>query len=39
MRYASRRLLHGAIVVWAAYTVTWLLLYLLPSDPVSLMLV
>lgn len=39
MRYASGRLLHGAIVVWAAYTVTWLLLYLLPSDPVSLMLV
>jgi peptide/nickel transport system permease protein len=39
MRYVSRRLLHGAIVVWAAYTVTWLLLYLLPSDPVSLMLV
>ncbi|UVY84161.1 ABC transporter permease [Brachybacterium sp. NBEC-018] len=38
MRFVARRLLHGALVVWAAYTVTWLLLFLLPSDPVSIML-
>ncbi len=38
MRYVGRRLLYAVFVVWAAFTITWLLLYLLPSDPVSLML-
>lgn len=36
--YVARRLGHAAIVVWAAYTITFVLLYLLPSDPVTIML-
>lgn len=35
-RYVGRRLLQGAIVLWAAYTVSFLVLYLLPGDAASL---
>ncbi|BDZ51420.1 peptide ABC transporter permease [Frondihabitans sucicola] len=38
LRYISRRVVYAVFVVWAAYTVTFLLLYQLPSDPVSIML-
>lgn len=34
--YVLRRLLYAALVVWAAYTVTFVLLWALPSDAVSL---
>lgn len=37
-RYVVRRLFHAAFVVWAAFTTSFVLLYLLPSDPVELML-
>ncbi|WP_160000114.1 ABC transporter permease [Roseomonas sp. 18066] len=37
-RYVGRRIGHAVIVVWAAYTLSFVLLYLLPSDPVTLML-
>lgn len=37
-RYIASRVLHAVIVVWAAYTVAFLLLFALPSDPISLML-
>ncbi|MBE2998448.1 ABC transporter permease [Nocardiopsis sp. HNM0947] len=37
-RYVLRRLFQALLVLWAAYTATFALLYLLPSDPVSLML-
>lgn len=37
-RYVLRRIAHAAIVVWAAYTITFLLLYVLPSDPVAIMM-
>ncbi len=33
----ARRLLHVGVVVWAGYTLTYALLFLLPSDPVSIM--
>ena len=33
-----RRVGHGLLVVWAAYTLTFLLLYVLPGDPVTTML-
>lgn len=36
--YVSRRVLYAVIVIWAAFTVTFVLLYMLPSDPVSVML-
>ncbi|RLP75277.1 ABC transporter permease [Mycetocola tolaasinivorans] len=36
--YILRRIGYALFVVWAAYTVTFVLLYLLPSDPVELML-
>ncbi|GAA1860095.1 ABC transporter permease [Pseudonocardia ailaonensis] len=38
VRYVAGRLGHALIVVWAAYTVSFLLLYALPADPVSTML-
>ncbi|MGI6244522.1 MAG: ABC transporter permease [Pseudochelatococcus sp.] len=38
LRYIARRIGHAAIVVWAAYTITFVLLYLLPSDPITIML-
>lgn len=37
-RYILRRVGHAVIVVWAAYTISFALLYLLPSDPVTIML-
>lgn len=37
-RYAARRLLQAGVVLWAAYTVSFALLFLLPGDAVSLML-
>lgn len=37
-REIVRRTIHGILVVWAAYTLTFLLLYVLPGDPVTTML-
>ncbi|RHA42648.1 ABC transporter permease [Cellulomonas rhizosphaerae] len=36
-RYLARRLLLALGVLWAAYTVTFLILFALPGDPVSIM--
>ncbi|NAZ88298.1 ABC transporter permease, partial [Kineococcus sp. T90] len=36
--YVARRLGQAVLVLWAAFTVTFAILYLLPSDPVSVML-
>ncbi len=36
--YILRRLLNAVLVIWTAFTISFVLLYLLPSDPVSLML-
>ncbi|GAA1851960.1 ABC transporter permease [Pseudonocardia ailaonensis] len=36
--YVLRRLLQGVGVLWAAYTIAFVVLYLLPSDPVRIML-
>ena len=36
--YLARRLGQAVLVLWAAFTVTFAILYLLPSDPVSVML-
>lgn len=36
--YILRRIMNAALVVWAAFTLSYVLLYLLPSDPISLML-
>lgn len=36
--YVARRLGQSLVVLWAAFTVTFVILYLLPSDPVSIML-
>lgn len=36
--YFLRRLSNAALVIWAAFTLSYILLYLLPSDPISLML-
>ncbi|MCK9903755.1 peptide ABC transporter permease [Parafrankia colletiae] len=36
-RYLVRRFLQALFVLWSAYTVCFAVLYLLPSDPVSLM--
>lgn len=38
LRYAARRLLQSAVVLWAAYTLSFALLFLLPADAVTLML-
>lgn len=37
-RYLVRRLLQAVVVLWAAYTASFLVLYLLPGDPVDIML-
>lgn len=37
-RYVLRRVGQALLVLWAAYTVTFVILYLLPSDPVALQL-
>lgn len=36
--YLLRRALYALLVVWAAYTITFLLLYALPSNPIDLMI-
>ncbi len=35
--YIGRRLLQAVVVLWAAYTVSFLVLYALPADPVQLL--
>lgn len=37
-RYVWGRLGQGVLVLWAAYTLTFLILYLLPGDPVRILL-
>jgi peptide/nickel transport system permease protein len=37
-KYVAGRVVQAVVVLWAAYTVTFLILYLLPSDPVALRL-
>lgn len=37
-RYLLRRVAQGVFVLWAAFTLTFVILYLLPSDPVEIML-
>lgn len=37
-RYVARRLAQSALVLWAAFTVSFVILYVLPGDPVSIML-
>lgn len=37
-RYLGLRIAQAAIVLWAAYTVAYLILYLLPGDPLAIML-
>ncbi len=36
--YVGRRLLQGLLVLWAAFTLAFIILYILPSDPVRIML-
>jgi len=36
--YLARRAAQGVVVLWAAFTLTFVVLYLLPSDPVEIML-
>lgn len=36
VRYVGSRLLQAIWVVWAAFTVSFVVLYLLPADPVSM---
>jgi peptide/nickel transport system permease protein len=36
-RYAVRRILQALFVLWAAFTVSFLVMYALPSDPVQLL--
>ncbi|MEW1721986.1 ABC transporter permease [Streptomyces sp. NPDC093109] len=38
VRYLGRRLVSAALVLWAAFTGTFLLLYIVPGDPVEMML-
>ncbi|MCW2752023.1 MAG: ABC-type dipeptide/oligopeptide/nickel transport system, permease component [Aeromicrobium sp.] len=38
VQYTVRRVAQAIAVLWAAYTVTFVVLYLLPSDPVSILL-
>ncbi len=37
-RYVAGRVLQAVVVLWAVYTLTFGILYLLPSDPVELQL-
>jgi peptide/nickel transport system permease protein len=37
-RYLLRRAVQGVFVLWAAFTLSFVVLYLMPSDPVSIML-
>lgn len=36
--YLARRLLQGLLVLWVAFTIAFVVLYLLPSDPIRIML-
>ncbi|MGO1241466.1 MAG: ABC transporter permease, partial [Cellulosimicrobium funkei] len=36
-RYVLRRAGQGLFVLWAAFTISFFVLYLLPSDPAALM--
>lgn len=36
-RYVLRRVLQAVLVLWAAYTISFLVLYLLPGNPVEIM--
>lgn len=38
LQYTARRVAQAIGVLWAAYTVSFVVLYLLPSDPVSILL-
>ncbi|MBF6170998.1 ABC transporter permease [Nocardia blacklockiae] len=38
IRYVAGRFAQAAVVLWAAFTVTFAVLYLLPSDPVAIQL-
>lgn len=38
VRYVAMRLAQGAFVLWAAFTLAFIVLYLLPSDPIRIML-
>ncbi|MET0450053.1 MAG: ABC transporter permease, partial [Aeromicrobium sp.] len=38
LNYTARRIAQAIAVLWAAYTVSFVVLYLLPSDPVSILL-
>jgi peptide/nickel transport system permease protein len=38
LQYLARRIAQAIAVLWAAYTVSFVVLYLLPSDPVSILL-
>jgi peptide/nickel transport system permease protein len=35
-RYIARRIGQGLVVLWAAYTISFLILYLLPGDAATL---
>lgn len=37
-RYIASRLAQALLVLWGAFTITYLILYLLPGDPLSIML-
>ncbi|NKF34720.1 ABC transporter permease, partial [Pseudomonas sp. BGM005] len=37
-RYLRRRILHALIVLWAAFTLSFLILFIVPGDPVITML-
>lgn len=36
--YILRRIAYAVLVIWASYTLTFLLLYSMPSDPIALMI-
>jgi len=38
LSYVARRLLQGVVVLWVAFTIAFVVLYLLPSDPIRIML-
>lgn len=38
LQYTARRIAQAVAVLWAAYTVSFVVLYMLPSDPVSILL-
>ncbi|MFE1799792.1 MULTISPECIES: ABC transporter permease [unclassified Streptomyces] len=38
IRYLGRRVLHALLVMWAAFTVSFFILYIVPGDPVAAML-